>query len=161
MDNGIYIPDNAVIIDGAKPSLPVNFIRQLNQINTQLEVHWEKKLDKWSIWGRNKHGMPYMALLIKNDDGSYRPPDGRTLAQIRYNMWWSTRIRDRIWKMQNKYETMLEKTDEKLEDDSYQMGKEIAPVLRSLADAGTSSHGKSKFMHPGFGKSKQHGGDDI
>ena len=137
------------------PKLSKTFIHDLKGINPCLNAKWESRLKRWEIWFDSKGcGKHYIILTSKDHI------DSRTLSDIRRAFWWSQHPRVNSIEMQNEAEYAKIKRDEQHYDDFVEIGKEVAPLLKTLADAGTSSYGKSKTMFEGVGESKVFGGDE-
>ncbi len=132
------------------PELSETNKRMLKQINPNLEAKWHRRFARWEIWFNNHCGqMPYIIANAKEIDG-------RLFDELRHAFWWSQHIKHNAYDM---YQKSLEVKAKKLKEEDdvhYQMGKEVAPLLKSLKDAGNSSYGNSKFMFPGadFGGSE-------
>lgn len=71
-----YIPTNA-------PSVDAGFLKDLKTISRKLFIKWETGLDRWVIWYHGDDGADYRIWEVCNEDGSYRPLDGRTLDLLR------------------------------------------------------------------------------
>jgi len=127
------------------PHLPKSVNKKLHLINPHFTAKWNGWYEKWDVWFNDTIKIPY--VVIRTD-----VIDERTYKQLRYAMWWSQHIKYNMTKGEQQTEKIKEKKLEDEEDKFNEMGKEVAPLLRSLKDAGTSSHGNSVTMFPGFGK---------
>jgi len=136
------------------PTLSHSVKHELRGISPHIEPKWNARLERWEIWFNDHLKEPYIIVVTKNHF------DKRVIDQIRYDFWWSRDIKNNSIKMQNEAEYAKIKRDEQLNDDFVQVSKETEPLVKSLIDAGSSSHGESKFMFPGVGESKIFGGDD-
>jgi len=125
------------------PHLDRTVKEKLRAVNHNLSIRWNGHYEKWDIWSKDLYGIPYIVL---------RTPviDARTYDQLRYAMWWSQHIAYNMSKNMQKAEENKEKRLKDEENKFYDMGMEVAPLLRTLKDAGTSSHGRSVTMFPGF-----------
>ena len=137
------------------PTLSKTMKHALHGISPHLEAKWERRLERWEIWFDNHMNQPYIIVISKNHF------DKRILDEVRHAFWFSQHIKRNMYEMQNEAEYAKIKRDEQHDDDFLQAGKEVAPLLKTLADAGTSSYGKSKTMWEGVGESKVFGGDDL
>jgi hypothetical protein len=126
-----------------EPILSTTDRRMLRHINPHLEAKWNRRFVRWEIWFDAHCGkMPYIIATAKEIDG-------RIFDELRHAFWWSQHILHNMIDMNEKANRIKEQKLKKEEELHYDMGKEIAPLLRSMKDAGTSSHGNSKFMFPG------------
>ena len=126
------------------PHLDKSIKKKLHAINPHFEIRWNGHYEKWDIWHKDLYGIPYIVLRTSIIDS-------RTYQQLRYAMWISNHIKYHLNKSDAKYEELKEKKLKDEEDKFNEMGKEVAPLLRSLHNAGKSSHGRSVTMFPGIG----------
>ena len=130
------------------PVLTSMALRRLKEISPHLDARWNRKREVWEVWFDNHITMPYIIMFTPD-----HLLDGRTYKQMRYNFQFSQHLYKNILKRQDEWNEGYRKRDAD-EDDMYeQIGKEAAPLLDTLQDAGTSSHGKSKTMFEGVGES--------
>lgn len=61
------------------PSIESGFLDKLRNVSPRLYTKWERGLDRWVIWYKGKDGQDYRIWEVKNEDGSYRPLDDRTI----------------------------------------------------------------------------------
>ena len=130
-----------------RPFMPHCTERKLKEISPYLEAKWSFHLEKWEIWFvcSTASSPPYIIMTVPQITAE-------TYRELRRSFWWSQKIKYNMNVMLEKQEQYKAKTLANEEDDHMQMGKEVAPLLRTLKDAGTSSHGKSKFKFPGYGE---------
>ena len=134
-----------------KPNLPKEESRKLRAISQHLSFQWNAYAGYWEVWFDNKLNEPYIVARVTDDHKStYRPIDNRVYEELKKAFWESQRrwIERRV-EMERKAEYAHQKREEYEYDMHYQSAKEIVPVLRTLHDAGNSSHGKSKFLWQG------------
>ena len=126
------------------PYLPKSVNKKLCKLNPHFSARWNSYYEKWDIWFNDTIKMPYIVL---------RTPyiDANTYKQLQYAMWISQHIKYHITKGLDQSEGIKAKKLKNEEDTFRQLGKEAAPLLRTLTDAGRSSHGNSVTMFPGFG----------
>lgn len=72
---------------GCRPHLDPMIEAKLKQIRREYFVKWNSNLDNWEIWGRTPMGKYYQIMRVKNNDGSYRPLDARTMNHMRFLRW--------------------------------------------------------------------------
>lgn len=72
---------------GCRPYIDPVVVAQLKQIRREYFVEWNRLLNNWEVWGRTHLGKKYMILRVRNNDGSYRPVDSRTISYIRWLQW--------------------------------------------------------------------------
>lgn len=65
------------------PSVDASFLKEMKTISRKLFIQWETGLDRWVIWYHGDDGVDYRIWEVKNEDGSYRPLDNRTLDLLR------------------------------------------------------------------------------
>ncbi len=130
------------------PTLSKTMKHALYGINPHLEAKWNARLERWEIWFNDKIREPYIIVVTKNHF------DRRILDEVRHSFWFSQHIKQNSIEMQNKAEYAKIKRDEYNHDNFLEVSKEAEPLLKSLADAGTSSHGRSKTMFQGIGTGK-------
>ena len=126
------------------PYLPKSINKKLRELNPHFRARWNGHYEKWDIWFNDKIKIPYIVL---------RTPSigAQSYQQLRYAMWLSQRLKYHYNKGFEQSEDINKKRLKDEEDEFYQMGMEVAPLLRSLANAGNSSHGRSTTMFPGIG----------
>ena len=126
------------------PHLQSSVKKKLLELNSHFLVRWNGCFEKWDIWFNDTIKMPYIVL---------RTPfiDNNTYKQLRYAMWISQNLKYHLEKGLKKSEELKEKKLKSEEKTFYDMGMEVAPLIRTLANAGASSHGRSVTMFPGFG----------
>ncbi len=132
----------------------------LHDISYVFDFAWDSVHGYWTIV-QHRIGMPdWTVMSIANADGSYRPINSSALRNLQFNIWVATGEYHKWAKRElDKEGYRREKRDADEYDEALQAGKEIAPLLRTMKDAGTTSiHGRSKFRFPGFGDSKIFGG---
>ncbi len=139
-----------------QPYLDQVYRSKLSQLNSHLSFRWNGQFGLWEIWFDNKAREPYIVLKVTNFDGSYRPVDGRVFNDIREAFCFSQDIKRNMYEMEHRAKLKREKMEADNYDSHYQMGKDVAPLMKTLVDAGTSSHGTSKTKFAGFGE----GNDD-
>lgn len=132
------------------PYLPKEHTRRLKALNPHLEWRWDGAFPHWQVWFNDRIDMPYIVHRVQDQMGQFQPIDNRVYDDVRKSLWWSQkawRERAHILDEMRKKEQMSHEAD--VYDTHYQMGKEIAPLVRTLADARGSSHGKSVNMWQG------------
>ena len=151
MAHGIYSWNVDTILKGiimpVAPHLSRSISEKLRQINPHFYARWNGLYEKWDIWFNDTIKMPYIVLRTSSIDDS-------TYKQLRYAMWVSNHLK---YHFKRGFEQSKEIREKKLRDEEnrfYELGKEAAPLFRTLADAGNSSHGRSVTMFPGFGTGK-------
>ncbi len=140
--------DNTV--NRPRPYLPSHFVHRLKALNPHLKFEWNGKCGYWEVWFHNGICESYKVYRVVDGYDRFRVIDGRVFDDIRHALWFSQRIRHNIQDME--YKMLEARTHKKAQqyDEHVQAGKEIAPLMRTLDDAGTASHGKSKNLFPGF-----------
>jgi hypothetical protein len=133
---------------GICPTVSHAVKHELCSINPHLEARWDRRLERWEVWFNDKIKEPYIISVSKNHI------DKRTIEEVRHAFWFSQHLKHNMVDMQNEAEYAREKRYEKNLDDFTEVSKEAEPMIRSLVDAGTSSHGKSKTMFAGIGEGK-------
>jgi hypothetical protein len=71
------------------PVPPDSFCQQLREYDPDLELNWDHVHGVWSIWVRLSANERHHVMNVINDDGSYRPLDGRTMAILRANRFFA------------------------------------------------------------------------
>ena len=131
------------------PILSNTASRKLCEINPHLEAKWNRKRKLWEIWFNNHITRPYIIMFTPD-----HLLDERTYTQMRHNLQFSQHLYKNILKRQEEIEEGYKKRNADEKDMYEQLGKEAAPLLDSLQDAGNASHGRSKTMFEGVGESK-------
>lgn len=72
---------------------PREFLVELKKVHPRLSVVFEKGLDRWVVWFKGNDGVDYRIWEVKNEDGSYRPLDQRTIDLL-YRADMSRQIKD-------------------------------------------------------------------
>ena len=142
------------------PHLDKHWTLRLHDISPNFDFRWDNINSYWTII-QHKVGYDWVVSSVSDRRGIYRPIDGRTLEELRFGLMVASHGGYKEWAKKHRQATIdtRERNDKYQDEENLQMGKEVAPLLASLADAGTTSiHGKSKFMFPGFGESKMFGG---
>ena len=152
----IDMKDGTTLWNFCDPVLPWYLHKKLHDINPDMYFKWNRIQQHWEVWhDRRPFREPYCMMRVANDDDSYRPVDDRVFRQIRYNIWFSKNLLQNMETMlYNHRDYRVPKLEEQEKDRFGQMAKEIAPLGVSLLDAGSASHGKSKFMWQGYGDSR-------
>ena len=127
------------------PHLPKSVNKRLEKINSHFSARWNGHYEKWDIWFNDTIKIPYIVLRTTHIDNS-------TYKQLRYAMWISQNLKYHAKKGLDQSREINQKRLKDEENKFYEMGREVAPLLRTLADAGKSSHGRSVTMFPGIGK---------
>ncbi len=89
------------------------FVRKLKEIDNAFYPRWCWLRERWEIWYHKDLRPNVLALVVQNDDGSYRPLDQRTIERMkvgdshRFN-----RKRDMIYEIEAK-ETKAREIKEK------------------------------------------------
>ena len=115
------------------------FVKKLKALDQRLSVRWDVHRERWTIYEKIKQklycgefdGVPLYtikdvdmcALLVQNEDGSYRPLDDRTMCWLRYNDKQRSAdiLREKIEKF-NKQEAQIEKrAEDKINDVAAEM----------------------------------------
>ena len=91
-----------------EPAINKSFVKDLHNIASELDVRWESGLDRFVIEYKSpKDGVFYRILEVKNEDGSFRPLDGRTLETLRrYDM--SAKVNSPDYYFSKQYREMKE-----------------------------------------------------
>lgn len=126
------------------PYLQKSVSKKLRELNPHLCARWNGHYEKWDIWFNDKIKIPYIVLRTSSIGA-------QTYQQVRYALWISQQIKYHIQKGLEQSKEINKKRLKDEEDEFYRMGMEVAPLLRSLANAGNSSHGRSVTMFPGIG----------
>ena len=126
------------------PHISKSVQKRLQKLNPHFSARWNGWYEKWDIWFNDTIKTPYIVLRTPSIDGD-------TFKQLQYAMWVSQHIRYHCEKGLAKSEEMKQKKLRDEEDLYKEMGKEAAPLLRTIANAGTASHGRSVTMFPGIG----------
>jgi hypothetical protein len=116
--------------------------KRFRELNPHLDARWNRRFARWEIWWDDKIKRPYIVATAD-------VIDARIYDEIRHALWFSQRIRKNIYRMHETGKKIREKKLRDEEDVHLQLGKEVAPLLRTMKDAGTSSHGRSKTRFPG------------
>lgn len=58
------------------------FMRQLKDIDSAFYPRWCWLREHWEIWYRRAHRPTVLAMVVQNEDGSYRPLDQRTIEKV-------------------------------------------------------------------------------
>jgi len=127
-----------------KPELPKGVLTRLWNINPHFLVKWDWHGECWQIWHKDLDGVPYVAATTHSFNE-------RFYDNLRFGMWWSMHAMRNAKELNEKRKYAVAKKKKQERELFEDLGKEVRPLMRSLADAGTSSHGKSKFMFEGFG----------
>jgi hypothetical protein len=130
---------------GICPTLSHAIKHELYGINPHLAAKWDRRLERWEVWFDDKIREPYIIAITKNH------LDKRILDEVRGAVWFSQHIKQNAIEMQNEAEYAKIRQDKRHDDEYTEMGKELAPLMNTIVDAGTSSHGKSKTMFQGIG----------
>ncbi len=145
------------------PYLDKRWTMMLHDTSHVFDFKWDEPHGWWTIV-QHRIGLPdWTVMSIANADGSYRPICSSALEKLRFNIWVATGEYHKWCKRElNKEGYRREKREADEYDETLQAGKEVAPLLRTMKDAGTTSiHGKSKFRFPGYGDSKIFGGEPV
>ena len=118
----MYIPDRAIVA-------------QLKELDKSLFIKWNAKKERWEVWdikpdavysgdfcgGSLFHvrDLPYHVMTVQNQDGSYRPLDGRTVSRMVFNK----AVRDGDFR---RYLRELDEHNQRIKDD---LGKEKAEQM--------------------------------
>ena len=133
------------------PELSAYEKNRIKKLNPHLAVEWDNIERKWIILFNDHINHPHVIMYATHQEMQ----DSRTLRQMQKNLYYSQQSYLRMArKMLQRASASHEHTRAHDSDETRQMIKEIDPVLRSLKDAGRSSHGKSKFKFQGFGEGK-------
>jgi hypothetical protein len=67
------------------------WLRELQRYDRHLFYIWDSKICRWTVMRRdpfNREGDEpslYQVMIVQNEDGSYRPFDGRVMTKLREN----------------------------------------------------------------------------
>ena len=56
---------------------PRGISQRLKAFDKDLHLRWNPAREKWEVWCRPNGRPDYYVITVRNDDGSYRPPDNR------------------------------------------------------------------------------------
>lgn len=93
------------------PSIPKEFLVELKKVHPNLRAEWTPGLDRWVIWFRGSTGEDYRIWEVKNEDGSYRPLDQRTIDLL-YRADMSRQIKDPKYQVKEMLERRKQYIDE-------------------------------------------------
>lgn len=72
------------------PTPPKDFVEALHRFDDNLSVAWSRAQRLWTIFRRDEAtDRTDHVLNVCEDDGSYRPLDGRTFEILRRNRWYA------------------------------------------------------------------------
>ena len=136
-------------------TVPRELRRRLKKINSTLDFKWDRYRKIWNLVHQRPGDLPYVVMAVTDKNGNYIPINDKTFQQLEYNLWWSAQgIKQQAEKLTAQQKYQLEKTKERQKLENKEVAKEIAPLIATLGDAGTASHGNSKFLFQGFGEGK-------
>lgn len=67
------------------PASPEHIVRELKSIDPDLEVKWNKKIQRFMVHHKDKRGVVYPVMRVQYKDGSFKPLDQRTVSALRYS----------------------------------------------------------------------------
>lgn len=144
-----------------QPYLDKRWVLALHDISPVFDFKWDSLHGYWIIV-QHKVGQPdWVVMAVTNANREYRDIDSSVFKDLRFAIMVASHGGYREWSQKEQNRTLVtqEKRKQHEYEEALQAGKEVAPLLRSIADAGTTSiHGRSKFRFPGFGESKVFGG---
>lgn len=59
-----------------------SFLKDLKNYDPALEARWDTRRARWVIYRNNPDNTTWQVMIVKNDDGSYRPLDQRVFAHL-------------------------------------------------------------------------------
>lgn len=59
-----------------------SIVKQLRELDPDLGVRWDRDSERWVVTCQGKD-----AVVVRNDDNTYRPLDGRIVARMRKEAW--------------------------------------------------------------------------
>jgi len=120
-----------------------HFVRLMREIDPKLEARWSASLQRWVIYRRVRdtgHAVcedgtkvGYLKdrfaeiMVVKNDDGSYRPLDERTIRELRYCDAW--RLRRPGYEIERRIDLANEKVKENQEKKMDELNLEGSKTL--------------------------------
>lgn len=121
---------------GAGPRLNPDVKRRLREIDPHLNAEWDTKRDRWNIMYEPLGRPPYIILSVKNEDGSYRPIDGRTYQAIRESIAFSNdlirNMRDMLEQDRMGQIRLDEKEKQRYREIAYEFRRPIQMLGREL-----------------------------
>ncbi len=143
------------------PYLDKRWNRYLHDIRQDFNFEWDRTQKRWVVVHNKPCAPPYVVAGVNEIGKPFRPLNSYVLHDIRRAMYIGSQHGGyKMWAREQMNEAAYRKRALQRHEDeeTLQAGKEVAPLLRSIADAGKESYGKSVFKFPGFGESKIHGG---
>jgi DNA-binding transcriptional MerR regulator len=136
------------------------FVKDLRRLDPLLELEWDRVLELWCIYYNAPDGNRFKLIEVKNEDGSYRPLDERTINLIKMCDW-SRRIGtplEFVKKNLNAREEAKQKQKEKQLQELMYKTKHLMPKLEEAwanEEKGifydSQIHGKTYFFNePGI-----------
>ena len=126
-------------------------VEELLRISPHLSFRWRVFFGYWEVWFNDRMNEPYLLHKVATVANEYMPVDGRTFSDLRRSFEWSRKKwADRWAEMERRQSYAKDRKEASEYDEHVQAGKEIAPLARTLADAGNSSHGSSVTQFHGM-----------
>lgn len=144
-----------------RPHLDKRWRLAVKDISHNFDLEWDDYRHRWHIVQRRIAAPDWVIMAWCDSDGKFKPLNSQMLSDLRFAKMVASHGGYHKWTQKQQQRTLYaqEKRKEQEYDEALQAGKEVAPLLRSIADAGKNSeHGQSKFKFPGYGESHVFGG---
>lgn len=96
------IPDDCSVIEYIpRATVTHDVARRLREIDPYFVAKFNVKRQLFEIWRELPNHKPDLLMIVKNNDGSFRPIDNRTYSHLRYVVWFNQdtmrNLRKAIW----------------------------------------------------------------
>ena len=67
------------------PTPQKHIVKELQAIDKDLSVVWNKRISRYMVYHKDKHNRIYPVVKVQYGDGSFKPFDKRTVDAIKYS----------------------------------------------------------------------------
>ena len=70
-----------LLTDNEVPTYEKRYLEEIKNYDPNLDIYWNEEYKRWAL-RRQEHGQWHHCFFINNEDGSYRPIDGRLMQDV-------------------------------------------------------------------------------
>lgn len=108
------------------PEPSESFVRELKNIDKDLDVKWNKKIQRFMVHHKDRRGKVYPVMRVQYKDGSYKPLDKRTVDAMKYsNRLRHKRPQDILFEIDKENEDNELRKQKQIKDDGYAIAKDM------------------------------------
>ncbi len=116
------------------PTINKRHVKRLAALSPNFKFEWNMRKSRWEIIHYRAGELPYCAVPICYEDGSYRPVDERAFEDLYYSLWFSMHSGYNTQKLLDKHIMKLAHRNAHFEDELRYTIRQYNSVIRSNID---------------------------